>query len=181
VRKPARVGNGPRAYVRISSHGASNLLGTRRSIPDYSTLEKCYASLCVNTGDLDPSIVTEQIGVTPSVLSRAGERENFNLGHENPFNIWCLLSKGAVESSDLCDHLDWLFSRIESWGPELERLRERGCQIGVVCHWLSLDGQAGPILSVRQIEKLAEHKLEVLLDVFCLGAEGCLEDGAEPS
>ena len=59
----------------------------------------------------------------------------------NPINAWLLSSKGFVHSKDLRNHLDWLFERIASRGPQIESLRERGTAPG---HFVLLDVPRGP-------------------------------------
>jgi Domain of unknown function (DUF4279) len=138
---------------------------------DYPTCERCYATLCVYTGDLAPTRVTKGLGVDPSCIAVKGERVHIASERINEVNGWFLSSNGVVDSRDLRDHLDWLFDRIECHKDGAATLRELGCVFLVSCYWLSREGHGGPILSAQQLKALVELESEIWLDVYFLGEE----------
>jgi hypothetical protein len=142
---------------------------TMDTFPDYATCERCYATLCIGSGPIDPSTVTRCIDREPTSVTIKGERHSVSSQRTNVLNLWCLSSEHAVKSRDLRDHLNWLFDQLEHRSGHLETLRQMGCRFDVWCYWLSKEGHGGPTLSVPQIEKLAHFRFELLFDIYFLG------------
>jgi Domain of unknown function (DUF4279) len=136
---------------------------------DYPTCERCYVSLYVNAGEINPSRVTEYLGAEPTKTQIKGEPARVGSKRINPHSGWSLSSKDFVDSRDIRNHLDWLFDRIGQHKAQIESLREMGCELRIWCFWLSKMGQGGPTLSVPQIKRLAELELEICLDIYFLG------------
>jgi Domain of unknown function (DUF4279) len=136
---------------------------------DYPTCERCYASLCMTTGDRDPDEVSRYLHIEPTMTQRKGEPARAGSERINPHGGWSLSSKGCVDSKDLRKHLDWVFDEIGERKPQLESLRQVGCEMRVWCYWLSKAGHGGPTLSVPQVKRLAELELEICLDIYFLG------------
>jgi hypothetical protein len=62
-----------------------------------------------------------------------------------------------------------LFDRLRPRSGHLDTLRQMGCQFDVWCYWLSKEGHGGPILSLSQIDKLAQYRFELPLDIYFVG------------
>jgi Domain of unknown function (DUF4279) len=136
---------------------------------DYPTCERCYATLCIETGENDASFVSAHLDIQPTSVQIRGECAATGPARINALNMWFLSSDGRVDSKDLRNHLDWLFDRIGPNKSQLKSLREMGCELRISCYWLSKEGEGGPTFSVSQTKKLAELEIEVWLDVYFLG------------
>jgi Domain of unknown function (DUF4279) len=135
---------------------------------DYPPCERCYATLCVESEDIDPARVTACLDVQPSDAHVKGEVASAFIG-AYPFSGWYLSSKNRVDSRDLRRHLDWVFEQIAPKKLEIESLRATGCSFSIACYWLSATGNGGPVLSVPQVKRLAEFELEIWIDIYFLG------------
>jgi hypothetical protein len=138
---------------------------------DYPTCERCYATLCVYTGDLAPTRATDALGVDPSSMVVKGERAHVNSERVHQLNGWFLSSQGVVNSRDLRNHLDWLFDRIACHKDKAKLLRKMGCEFRISCYWLSREGHGGPILSTPQLKVLVELECDIYLDVYFIGED----------
>jgi hypothetical protein len=76
---------------------------------DYPTCEETYATLCIYRDDLEPNVVTERLGVSPSKTQRKGET---GLLDSVPVGGWFLSSKGHVESRDVRRHIVWVLDQL---------------------------------------------------------------------
>jgi hypothetical protein len=139
---------------------------TENDLSDYPTCEKCYATLCISSEDIDIDEITRELNIPAATLLRKGELVNPFSKRVNPLNVWSLSSKSCVGSRDLRHHIDWLFDQITSQRAEIESLRARGCTFIIWCYWLSKYGHDGPTLSVSQSKKLADFEFELVLDVY---------------
>ncbi len=144
-------------------------MSDRQRASDYPACERCYATLCVDSGDIEPGEITACLEIQPSRVEPRGERASSFSGRRHSFNGWFLSSKDRVDSEDLRAHLDWLFDQLTPRKAEIETLRRRGCSLTVACYWLSRAGNGGPVLSVPQIKNLADLDLEIWLDIYFLG------------
>jgi hypothetical protein len=139
------------------------------SDPDYPTCERCYATLCIDSGESDPTFITTHVDIEPTTLRIKGQPAYPWTRRVNMLNLWELSSQERVKSKDLRDHLEWIFEKLEARGDRVESLRQMGCDFRVWCYWLSREGHGGPTFSVPQVEKLARFRFEVLLDVYFHG------------
>jgi hypothetical protein len=144
-------------------------MGSANVMLDYPTCERCYASLYVTTGDRDPDEVSKCLDIEPTTTQRKGEPARPGSKRINPHSGWSVSSKGCVDSKDLRKHLDWLFGKIGQRKAQIESLREMGCEMRVWCYWLSKAGHGGPMLSVPQLQRLADLELEICMDIYFLG------------
>jgi hypothetical protein len=143
---------------------------SKRSLEsDYPTCDRCYATLFVNCGEIDPGQVTACLEIQPTGTQVKGQLASAFSKRIRPFSAWCLSSAERVDSQDLRRHLDWLFDQIASKKGAIESLREIGCTFTVPCYWSSAADNGGPTLSVPQIKRLAEFELEIWIDIYFLG------------
>ena len=148
------------------------------SEPDYPTCARCYATLCANTGGLDPAAVYAHLGIALASIQHEGLAVPELPWKVGRFNGWFLSSKGRLSSRDLRDHLDWLFEMVEPRRACIEALRAGGCRFYIFCFWISKDGHGGPIISVSQSQKLAEFQFDLDLDIYFVGGPDSEDEAA---
>ncbi len=85
--------------------------------------------------------------------------------------IWGLDSEGVVASRDLRRHLDWLLDQLESKAVVLVELQRGGYSMDVFCHWCRLGGTGGPMLSPRQMSRLAALNLTIGFEFWAVDEE----------
>lgn len=147
-----------------------------RSTPydrDYSGCERCDISLLIYTGEHDPKVVSDILGVQPTSYVRSGEKSVNSLGRTfvGKINGWFLSSEKEVDSKDLRPHLDWLLDVLEPRRAGLAELqRLRGVTMRVNCIWWST-GSGGPVLWPEQMIRLAQVNLECAFDLSFYGEE----------
>ncbi|HET7748769.1 MAG TPA: DUF4279 domain-containing protein, partial [Terriglobales bacterium] len=72
-----------------------------------------------------------------------------------------------VESRDVRRHLDWLLEQIVAAQEVLRRMQsEPDLWMDVFCYWRSTHGQGGPMLSPKQMQRLAELDLTIGFDCY---------------
>ena len=133
-----------------------------------ATCLKTYATFRIYPGDLDPSSVTEQLGIEPSEWQRKGEpfRSASFATKAAELNGWFLHSKGHVDSRDSRRHVDWLLDQLVPKQDAIRSLQQAGCKMDISCYWLSAEGHGGPTLSPLQMGKLALLNIELGFDVY---------------
>jgi Domain of unknown function (DUF4279) len=131
---------------------------------DYGTCARTYATLVIK--HLDPSTITERLGIEPSHSQRKGELIRPYSTRIAPFDGWFLSTKGVVESRDSRRHIDWLLDRIAGKTREVLRMQVEGCEMDVWCYWCSARGQGGPTISPGQMRRLGELNLDLLFDIY---------------
>jgi hypothetical protein len=141
---------------------------------DYGTCAETRATLRIYTGSLDPNIVTQRLGRSPTQLNEKGSVKVSKSGRQRivPLNAWFLTSDGSVNSRDLRRHLDWLLEALApAKGPLLELQGLSDVTMAVTCAWYSVDGHGGPALWPRQMARLVELNLECNFDLYFLSDE----------
>ena len=139
---------------------------------DYGTCARTYATLLIYPVRTDPATITERLGITPSSWQRkGGPIAGHPASRIAEVDLWCLSTKGRVESKDSRRHIDWLLDQIELLAAELRALREEGARIAVSCFWLSLSGHGGPTISPGQMRRLGALNIELWFDVYFAGED----------
>lgn len=131
----------------------------------YATCARTCATLRVYCGVDSPESITEKLGIEPSSIQPAEQRQE---GRTDRPAAWFLTSEHQVDSRDVRRHVDWLLSRLRGTSAAFEALRQRGVRADVFCYWLSASGHGGPILSPKQMSALSELELEIGFDVYFL-------------
>ena len=130
---------------------------------DDSCTRTC-AQLIIYLGNIDPSAITDLLGLEPTRIVRKGERSAPNsIGRTRlgKLNIWFLSSEDHISSADLRHHLDWLLERLLPKDKELIGLqKEVGVSMYVSCPWWSRYGGGGPSLWPEQMRGMAQLNLE---------------------
>jgi hypothetical protein len=146
---------------------------------EYPTCARTYATLLIYPGDLDPTVVTERLGIEPSSRQRRGEavrRDDGRPGWVAPLNGWFLTTRGRLDSRDSRRHVGWLLDRVEPKAEAVRSLRQAGCRMTVSCFWLSQGGHGGPTVPVDQMRRLADLGIELWFDFY-----GPYDDDRRPS
>jgi hypothetical protein len=129
----------------------------------YATCARTYATLAIK--HMDPSTITERVGIEPSQSQRKGDRIRPAGARIAPFHGWFLSTKGHIESRDSRRHIDWLLDRLEGKSDEILQLQSDGCEMFVSCYWLSARGQGGPTISPDEMRRLGSLNLELWFDI----------------
>jgi Domain of unknown function (DUF4279) len=143
----------------------------------YGSCERTFATVRIYPGDIDPSEVTERLGIEPSKWQRRGEV--VQRGRFPPrvvsLNGWFLRSEGHVESRDSRRHIDWLLDRLTPKAEAVRSLQDAGCRMDVSCFWASRQGQGGPTVSPQQMKRLSDLNIELWFDFYCAYEESDAE------
>lgn len=127
---------------------------------DFQSCEETYVTLCLYHDQLDPSLITAQLGIEPTSVKRKEEM--------NPHsrNGWFYSTEGIVESRDLRRHLYSIISDISIFSEHLEQLRIQGCEMWLSCFWASAAGNGGPILDSQIMLRLGQLSLDLDFDIW---------------
>jgi Domain of unknown function (DUF4279) len=134
---------------------------------EYPTCAKTYATLRIYPGDIDPSAITERLGIEPSSWQRRGEIiKHGRRPKAAPSNGWFLKSEGEVESRDSARHIDWLLDKIAPHSEAIRTLQEMGCKMDISCYWRSAQGHGGPTILPSQMRRLSDLNIELWFDFY---------------
>jgi uncharacterized protein DUF4279 len=151
---------------------------------NYSTCKETSAAFRIIHPALDPDTISQQLGLRPSWAWRKGQpRGRRNIPSRS--GIWGLDTEGVLTSRDLRRHLDWLLDQLEPKAEVLEELRGQGYAMDIFCLWCRLGGTGGPILSARNMARLAALNLTLGFEFWAVDEDeengGTEEPASEPS
>lgn len=135
---------------------------------EYGTCAQTYATLCIYPGEIDPTAVTERLGIEPSSWQRQGElpQRDDRPPRAATLNGWFLTSKDRIDSRDSRRHIDWILDQIEPSAGALRSLQLEGCRTEVSCFWISQSGHGGPTIPPGQMKRLADLGLVLWFDFY---------------
>lgn len=135
---------------------------------DYPTCARTHATLLIYPNEVDPTEVTERIGIEPSSWQRRGEVIPQAKGPPKVAELsgWFLTSKGQVESKDSRRHVAWLLDQIASKSEATRSLQKTGCTMAISCYWQSKNGHGGPTIPPSQMKTLGELNIELWFDIY---------------
>ncbi len=135
---------------------------------DYPTCRKTYATLCIFRDDLDPSAVSDLLGIEPTSTQIKGEKCSTRRGRRVTPTIggWFLSTEAHVTSKDSRRHIDWLTDRLAGREDVLARMRAEECRTEITCYWSSTEGHGGPTLTPVTMRRLADSGLELWYDFY---------------
>jgi hypothetical protein len=129
--------------------------------------KRTYAILRIYPGDLDPTEVTQRLGIEPTLCQWQGKlRHPGKPAHIASLNGWFLSSKDAVDSNDSRHHIDWILQQLVPCSEALKELQAMGARTDLFCFWESVDGHSGPVMSPQQIQKIADLELDCGYEVL---------------
>lgn len=138
----------------------------------YETCERTHAELRIYSGELSPRVVTERLGVEPTVLNEKGKVRVSSTGRERaiPTNLWLLSSEGHVESRDLRRHLDWILEHVSGAADAIRELGNvPGVTLALHCSWWSAHAHGGPALWPEQMRRIADLGVELNFEIMFFG------------
>ncbi len=130
---------------------------------DYPTCTRTDAVLRIYGHDLNPSEITQRLGLTPTSSQRRGDPLRHGRKRA-PIGGWFLSSDRLVTSLDTRRHLDWLLDRIEPVAHVLAELRAEGYRLEIQCWWESAGATGGPVLNPTHLVRLAALGLPIGFD-----------------
>lgn len=140
----------------------------------YPTCERTCAELLIYPGSTDPDLVTTELGIRPTEITKKGATWRTAAGRTRtvPHNAWFLSSEGKINSKDVRRHLDWLLGQLQTAQEGLRNLQSMPeTKLAIKCVWWSARGQGGPTLWPEQMKMMAELGLECGFDVAFFGEE----------
>jgi len=138
----------------------------------YETCDRTYAELRIYTGELNPAIITQRLGIKPSEIRQKGVLWTTPSGRERPAkkNAWFLSSEATVNSRDLRRHIDWLLTWFENKKKDFQELitiDEIQASIWII--WWSAHGHGGPTLAPKHLNALGELGIDSCFDLYFSG------------
>lgn len=136
---------------------------------DYPTCEETKATLRIYFQEENPSFVTSFLGIEPTKTQKAGEPAKYRgkpMKNLIEINGWFLSSEGLIFSLDARRHIDYIVEKLIPMNNRLQELRAMGALVDLVCFWRSADGHGGPILSPRQLSRLADLEISIWFDFY---------------
>ena len=127
---------------------------------DYGTCKETSASFRITHPSLDPVVISHKLGLTPSwSWSKGTPRGSRQIPTRS--GIWGFDTNGILTSRDVRRHLDWLLDHLEPHAATLAALQAEGYQMDVFCLWCRDGGTGGPMLSPRNMARLAALDLTI--------------------
>jgi len=122
-----------------------------------------FSTLRIFSTSVEPDEITRRLGIEPAEALPKDPDSPHKPRQEGHF--WCWRTEGLIESSDSEEHLLTILAVFESAAEALEQLRELGCRTDINSFWVG-NGQGGPTLQLKTMEKLCELGLPVSWDNY---------------
>ena len=117
--------------------------------------------------DVDPDVVSAQLGMQPDDHHRVGDAVSGRSGAVRKHGYWALRSTNHLASSvDANQHIDWLVQTLGGKLPILHTFAERGAMVDVTLAVHTSAGHGGPVLRPEVLGRLASLGLAVNLDLY---------------
>jgi len=129
-----------------------------------------FATFILRGKGLNPQEVTDNLGINPTKSFKRGEWRTST--EKWTRNYWSLTSQEKVQSDDLSNHIEWVIEQFEPVLPKLnEILSNKDVQGEISCFWILPAGHDGLSLNPVLLRKIADLKLILKLDIYCLDEE----------
>jgi hypothetical protein len=133
---------------------------------------RTFASLRFMGDRLEPSKVTEILGVAPTTGYRKGEIFKRSRGHEarGRTGVWILSSDGRVADPNLDAHLRYLLAIASPDGTSdkiaalQELMHEQQLAADVTCFWYGTSGSTSPVIADDVRVRFARLPAEIATD-----------------
>ena len=127
------------------------------------------ASLCVYADSLDPTQITDRLGLRPTQSFLRGDpitthRRRYG-GH--PTGGWLLRSRDELQSEDLAAHVAWLLQRIMPAAESIRGLVADGFDVAIICVVSGRPGGGGPTVEPNALRDIAALGVPVDFDIYC--------------
>lgn len=124
-----------------------------------------FAGLILRGKDLVPQEITDAIGIKPTKSFKRGDIRKDT--QKWPHGYWELITKDAIQSSDLSAHLDWLVKQLASSKTELiDIVCKEDIEGEISCFWILPTDHETLLLTSDLLKKIAELGLNVTMDVY---------------
>lgn len=139
---------------------------SRETMPKNENTPRIYATFILRGKELDPQVVTEQLGIIPSRSFKRGDKRTEQ--KRWPHGFWGLTSDERIHSTDLASHIEWVTNQLE---PVRQRLLElmdvKNIDAEISCFWILPTSHDGLSLSSELLERIASLGLKLNLDIYC--------------
>jgi Domain of unknown function (DUF4279) len=153
---------------------ASLQSGTTPYNDDYDICDRVVAELLIYGDELEPDVLSERLGISPSRSKRRGQITTNSLGRSRiaKVGMWFLSSENNVESKELRRHLDWLISQLRDLVSELRVLQnEPHVWMNITVIWWSNSGDGGFTLEPKHMRAMADMNVECRFGLALYGPE----------
>lgn len=127
--------------------------------------DRTYVTLRIIQDNLDPSLVSERLGLESTRAFRCGDPHTQGSEHIHRFGCWSL-STEDMETVDVNHHIDELLKLIEPRARELAQLRSDGADLDIFGFWSTSDGQGALEIGPVQMERLSKLGLKLTFDIY---------------
>ncbi|MFN0048345.1 MAG: DUF4279 domain-containing protein [Cytophagales bacterium] len=135
---------------------------------NYETCRETFVTFRIYFDEIHPEEITKILQIEPNNFQVKGEpfHDSKKSKALAKLNGWFLTSEELVNSKDSRRHLDYILDKILPVKEKIDNLVKKGATINLDCFWATEQGHGGPILSIEQINKLAEIGLEFSYDFY---------------
>ncbi|MGH2409556.1 MAG: DUF4279 domain-containing protein [Chloroflexota bacterium] len=129
------------------------------------------AAIRIMGSDLDPDVVTRDLGITPVWTHRQGDirrkAQSRDFHDPYPTDMWILDLRREVESPDIGKHIDPLLDRLErSRDAFLSIVSRPGVEADIVARWSSGLHRGGPKIAADTLERLGALGIALNVEVY---------------
>jgi len=139
-------------------------MGSVRFYHDFPSCSRTYVTLCIYHETLEPTFITQTLGVTPDRSQQIGDP--LRPGKIVSVNGWFWGTQSRSASKDMRAHLSVVFKKFDEKKNKLTKLRKMGCEIRIMCFWESATGNGGPILDHETLILLSKYPLDLDYDIW---------------
>jgi len=140
---------------------------------EHTGMIEAHAHFELSGEAFDPDEVTSRLGITPTMILRAGDQRTAPngrlLGGEYEYSKWMIETDGLLDSTSLARHLRLLLDMLE---PRAEALagvmRDLGCRSEFMCYFVANTDQLkmyqGPGFSSSLLGRIAQLGADLTFD-----------------
>jgi Domain of unknown function (DUF4279) len=126
---------------------------------------RIYATLILRGKELDPQVVTDQLGIKPSKSFKRGDKRTEQKKWHHGF--WGLTSDEVIQSTDLADHIEWLMNQIEPVRQNLLKImNEKDINAEISCLLILSTDHDELYLKPEILYKISSLGLQLNLDIY---------------
>ncbi|MEJ5203006.1 MAG: DUF4279 domain-containing protein [Anaerolineales bacterium] len=141
-------------------------MSNRESITNNENTTRIYATFILRGKELDPQLVTNRLGITPSRSFKRGDKRTEE--KEWLHGFWGLTSDERIHSTDLALHIEWVINQLEPVRDRLvELMKEENIDAEISCFWILPTSHEGLSLGSDLLERIAFLGLKLNLDIYC--------------
>lgn len=125
------------------------------------------ASLRISTDESALEFVTEALGVASTRQHIVGERRSPRNPQSSTFeqSIW-IYESTLPDSAELHEHIESILTLLEAKALAMDNVRGRISGIDIFCKFSSENGQGAAELKVELLRRLADQRIDLLIDLY---------------